>query len=80
MQCWITPPISEKEMLLGLLTASLEEELGCPVTITVRGRPFSGVWVDENDYGDKSENTEEPLCRMEPFILRWNCVLDLTPQ
>ncbi|KAH9953511.1 TRAPP trafficking subunit Trs65-domain-containing protein [Lactifluus volemus] len=66
----LSPPVSEEETLLGLSTASLEEDLRRPVAITVRGRPSSGVRLHENEYGD----------RTEPFISRWNCVLDLAPQ
>jgi hypothetical protein len=74
----LSPPVSEKETLLGLSTTSLDEELRRPVAITVRGRPSSGVRAHE--YGDKSEKMEEPLFRTEPFISRWNCVLDLAHQ
>jgi hypothetical protein len=75
----LSSPISEKEALLlgGVSTSSLSEELQRPVTITVRGQPFSGALSHENDI---VSGKEELLFPTQPFPSRWNCVLDLTPQ
>lgn len=76
----LSAPVSEKETLLGVSTASLEEELQRPVTITVRGRPFCGVPIHGDESGADTENKKEPLFPTQPFISRWNCVLDLAPR
>jgi hypothetical protein len=75
----LSSPISEKEALLlgGVSTSSLSEELQRPVTITVRGQPFSGALSHRNDI---VSGKEEFLFPTHPFPSRWNCVLDLTPQ
>ena len=74
----LSSPISEKEaLLLGVSTSSLSEDLQRPVTITVRGQPFSGALSHGSDI---VSGKEELLFPTQPFPSRWNCVLDLAPQ
>jgi hypothetical protein len=51
-----------------------------PITITVRGRPFCGDGVHENESVARTEKNEEPLFTTQPLISRWNCLLGLAPQ
>ncbi|KAH9007973.1 TRAPP trafficking subunit Trs65-domain-containing protein [Lactarius hengduanensis] len=78
----LSSPISEKEaLLLGMSASALGEELQRPVTITVRGQPFSNSLSEGNDAGARVVGgTEESLFPTQPFPSRWNCVLDLAPQ
>ncbi|KAH8996441.1 TRAPP trafficking subunit Trs65-domain-containing protein [Lactarius hatsudake] len=78
----LSSPISEKEaLLLGMSASALGEELQRPVTITVRGQPFSNSLSQGNDAGARVVGgTEESLFPTQPFPSRWNCVLDLAPQ
>jgi hypothetical protein len=77
----LSTPISEKEALLGVSASSLGEELQRPVTITVRGQPFSSTLEHGNNAGVKVVGgKEELLFPTQPFPSRWNCVLDLAPQ
>ncbi|KAH8993508.1 TRAPP trafficking subunit Trs65-domain-containing protein [Lactarius akahatsu] len=78
----LSSPISEKEaLLLGMSASALGEELQRPVTITVRGQPFSNSLSQGNDAGARVVGgTEECLFPTQPFPSRWNCVLDLAPQ
>ncbi|KAH9171162.1 hypothetical protein EDB89DRAFT_1907177 [Lactarius sanguifluus] len=78
----LSSPISEKEaLLLGVSASALGEELQRPVTITVRGQPFSSSLSQGNDAGARVVGgTEESLFPTQPFPSRWNCVLDLAPQ
>ena len=70
---------SEKEALLlgGASTSSLSEELQRPVTITVRGQPFSDALSHGHDI---ISGKGQLLFPTQPFPSRWNCVLDLNPQ
>ena len=77
----LSAPISEKEALLSMSASSLGEELQRPVTITVRGQPFSSSLSSGNDSGARvAGGKEELLFPTQPFPSRWNCVLDLAPQ
>ncbi|KAI9437616.1 TRAPP trafficking subunit Trs65-domain-containing protein [Lactarius indigo] len=78
----LSSPISEKEaLLLGVSASALGEELQRPVTITVRGQPFTNTLSQGNDAVTKVvSGTEERLFPTQPFPSRWNCVLDLAPQ
>jgi hypothetical protein len=74
----LSSPSSEKDaLLLGVSTSSLSDELQRPVTITVRGQPFSGALSHGNDV---VSGEEELLFPTQPFPSRWNCVLDLSTQ
>ncbi|KAI9448837.1 TRAPP trafficking subunit Trs65-domain-containing protein [Lactarius psammicola] len=78
----LSSPISEKEaLLLGVSTSSLGEELQRPVTIIVRGQPFSSSVSQGNEAVARVVGgMEELLFPTQPFPSRWNCVLDLAPQ
>lgn len=78
----LSSPISEKEaLLLGVSAPSLGEELQRPVTIIVRGQPFSSSLSHGNDARPRLVGgKEELLFPTQPFPSRWNCVLDLAPQ
>ena len=69
----LSSPATEKEaLILGVSTTSLSDELQRPVTITVRGQPFSGSLSNGDDEGFSFPT--------QPFPSRWNCVLDLSTQ
>jgi len=74
-------PAPDKEaLLLNASTSTTTGELQRPVTITVRGRPISGAFLNGNRSGGKDEETDKPIFPTRTFPSRWNCVLDLTPQ
>ncbi|KAI9465379.1 TRAPP trafficking subunit Trs65-domain-containing protein [Lactarius psammicola] len=78
----LSSPISEKEALhIGVSTSSPGEELQRPVTIIVRGQPFSSSLSHGNEAVARVVGgMEELLFPTQPFPSRWNCVLDLAPQ
>lgn len=74
-------PAPDKEaLLLNASTSTTTGELQRPVTITVRGRPISGAFLNGNRSEAKDEETDKPIFPTRTFPSRWNCVLDLTPQ
>ena len=75
-----TPAPDKEALLLNASTSTTTGELQRPVTITVRGRPISGGFLNGNRNGAKDEETDKPIFPTRTFPSRWNCVLDLTPQ
>jgi hypothetical protein len=74
-------PVPDKESLfLNASTSTTTGELQRPVTITVRGQPFSGEYLNGDRSGAKVEESDKPIYPTRIFPSRWNCVLDLTPQ
>ena len=74
-------PIPDKEgLFLNPSTSTTTGELQRPVAITVRGRPFSGEFLNEDRSGVKVDETDRPVFPTRAFPSRWNCVLDLAPQ
>jgi hypothetical protein len=74
------PTPDREDLPLNAPTAAITGELQRPVTITVRGRPFSYVLSNGGQISSKIEEPKEPLFPTRPFPSRWNCVLDLAPQ
>lgn len=74
-------PTPDKETLFpNASTSTTTGELQRPVTITVRGRPTSGAFLNGNRSRAKDEETDRLIFPTRTFPSRWNCVLDLTPQ
>jgi len=67
-------PAPDKEASTSTTTGELQR----PVTITVRGRPISGAFL--NGKRSRVKNEETAIFTTRAFPSRWNCVLDLAPQ
>jgi hypothetical protein len=75
-----TPAPDKESLLPNASTSTTTGELQRPVTITVRGRPVSGAFLNGNQSGATDGETDKPIFPTRTFPSRWNCVLDLTPQ
>jgi len=68
----LNSPVSDKgASFLNESMPTSKGELQCPVTITVRGQPFSDVLSNGGQNGPKLDNLLFPA---RPFPSRWNCV------